>query len=214
MSTTQPILNDDLLDAIRAYFPRYPNRRAVVLPALHLVQERLGYVPTRRWWRLRNCWSFTRAKFKIHFPSTVSSSRTSLKASIASGSADRSAARPAAARRLLEYLCEKLGIRAGRDDGGRALLAGICRVPGSVRFRSRDAGGQELIGNLTREKIDAYVDRGASRNVSWTGAPVSCSRSRKIGNWWPSSNRSFWRMLRKTTAIRSKRMRLPGATAR
>ncbi len=45
MSTTQPTLNDDILNAVRAYFPKYPNRRAVVLPALHVVQERLGYVP-------------------------------------------------------------------------------------------------------------------------------------------------------------------------
>ena len=47
MSSTEPLLNDEIRDAIRAYFPKYPNRRAVVLPALHVVQERLGYVPTR-----------------------------------------------------------------------------------------------------------------------------------------------------------------------
>ena len=34
-----------MVEAIRVYFPRYPNRRAVTLPALHVVNERLRYVP-------------------------------------------------------------------------------------------------------------------------------------------------------------------------
>jgi NADH-quinone oxidoreductase subunit E len=32
-------LSDDLRDRIRAEFPKYPNKRAVVLPALHIVQD-------------------------------------------------------------------------------------------------------------------------------------------------------------------------------
>ena len=39
------LLGDELRAAIRACFPRYPTRQAVTLPALHLVNERLGYVP-------------------------------------------------------------------------------------------------------------------------------------------------------------------------
>ena len=39
------LLSDELREAIRAIFPRYPTRQAVTLPALHLVNERLGFVP-------------------------------------------------------------------------------------------------------------------------------------------------------------------------
>jgi len=39
------LLTDAIREEIRAYFPRYPNRRAVTLPALHVVNARLGYVP-------------------------------------------------------------------------------------------------------------------------------------------------------------------------
>ena len=39
------VLTDDLVEAIQALFPRYPTRQAVTLPALHLVNERLRYVP-------------------------------------------------------------------------------------------------------------------------------------------------------------------------
>jgi NADH-quinone oxidoreductase subunit E len=39
------ILSEPLKEKIRALFPRYPSKRAVSLPALHLVQEHLRCVP-------------------------------------------------------------------------------------------------------------------------------------------------------------------------
>lgn len=40
-----PVLTDQLRDAIRAEFPKYPDLRAVTLPALHIVHEALRCVP-------------------------------------------------------------------------------------------------------------------------------------------------------------------------
>src|SRR4249919_3196586 len=40
-----PVLTDEMIAAIKAYFPRYPTRQAVTLPALHVVNERLRWVP-------------------------------------------------------------------------------------------------------------------------------------------------------------------------
>lgn len=39
------ILTPEMVDAIKAYFPRYPSKQAVTLPALHIVHEKLRYVP-------------------------------------------------------------------------------------------------------------------------------------------------------------------------
>jgi NADH-quinone oxidoreductase subunit E len=41
----QRVLTEDMVAAIKAFFPRYPTRQAVTLPALHIVNERLRYVP-------------------------------------------------------------------------------------------------------------------------------------------------------------------------
>jgi NADH-quinone oxidoreductase subunit E len=38
-------LSDNLRQRIQAYLPRYPSKQAVVLPALHLVQDELRCVP-------------------------------------------------------------------------------------------------------------------------------------------------------------------------
>ena len=39
------VLTDDMVAAIKAYFPRYPTKQAVTLPAAHIVNEKLRYVP-------------------------------------------------------------------------------------------------------------------------------------------------------------------------
>jgi NADH-quinone oxidoreductase subunit E len=39
------ILTDEMIAAIQAYFPRYPTKQAVTLPALHIVHEKLRQVP-------------------------------------------------------------------------------------------------------------------------------------------------------------------------
>jgi NADH-quinone oxidoreductase subunit E len=39
------VLTTEMIDAIKAYFPRYPSRQAVTLPALHIVNDKLKHVP-------------------------------------------------------------------------------------------------------------------------------------------------------------------------
>jgi NADH-quinone oxidoreductase subunit E len=44
----QPLLTDELKKHLREkYFLRYPTKRAVLLPALHLVQHTYGWIPTQ-----------------------------------------------------------------------------------------------------------------------------------------------------------------------
>jgi NADH-quinone oxidoreductase subunit E len=45
--TSAPLLNEAIREKIRAYLPRYPDKRAVTLPALHIVHEHLRCVPYR-----------------------------------------------------------------------------------------------------------------------------------------------------------------------
>ncbi len=40
-----PLLSEAVRVKIRSFFPRYETRRAVLLPALHIVQDALGHVP-------------------------------------------------------------------------------------------------------------------------------------------------------------------------
>ncbi len=42
-----PGLSDAAKEKVRSFFPRYPTRRVVLLPALHIAQDELGYVSLR-----------------------------------------------------------------------------------------------------------------------------------------------------------------------
>src|SRR5438309_7441089 len=42
--TAGPLLSDAVRVKIRSFFPRYETKRAVLLPALHVVQDALGHV--------------------------------------------------------------------------------------------------------------------------------------------------------------------------
>ncbi len=44
-ATHTRILTDEMIAEIKAFFPRYPSRQAVTLPALHVVNEKLRCVP-------------------------------------------------------------------------------------------------------------------------------------------------------------------------
>jgi len=43
--STERVLTAEMVEAIQSFFPRYPSRQAVTLPALHIVNEKLRYVP-------------------------------------------------------------------------------------------------------------------------------------------------------------------------
>lgn len=43
----EPLLSEAVKEKIRSFFPRYPTKRAALLPALHVVQEAYGYISHR-----------------------------------------------------------------------------------------------------------------------------------------------------------------------
>ena len=45
MIAKERILTDEMVAEIKALFPRYPTKQAVTLPALHIVNEKLRFVP-------------------------------------------------------------------------------------------------------------------------------------------------------------------------
>lgn len=43
----EPLLSEAVKEKIRSFFPRYPSKRAALLPALHIVQDTYGYISHR-----------------------------------------------------------------------------------------------------------------------------------------------------------------------
>ena len=157
MSTTERLLSDEVLDAIRAYFPRYANRRAVVLPALHLVNEQLGHVPVRAVVEVAELLELAPAEvqdtlsFYGFFKQDAPQGRVRMWVCRSLSCAARGG------DGLLEYLCGKLGIRPGETTPDGRVTLELAECLGACDFAPAILVGDTLHKNMTEEKIDELV---------------------------------------------------------
>ena len=141
-------------------FPRYPSKRAVTLPALHIVQEHLRCVPFQAMAEIAELLEITPAEvhdtmsFYGFFPQAPDRRRPGLDLPVDLVHAAR---RRRAARARLPAARH----RAGPDDRRRQADRRVRRVPGHLRLRPRRPGRR-------RPGL-----RAARRKPRWT----RCSRS-------------------------------------
>jgi NADH-quinone oxidoreductase subunit E len=152
----------ELLDAtlrreIEAIVPRYPTRQAAVLPALHLVNERLGYVPLPAVVELAGLLGLAPAQVQdtLSFYGFFKQDRPLGKHRVWVCRSISCAA--CGGEELLERLSAKLGVQPGQTtaDGNVTLefaeCLGACDVAPAVLV------DETLHGNMTNEKINELV---------------------------------------------------------
>jgi NADH-quinone oxidoreductase subunit E len=157
MQDSDRTLDDNLKSAIRALFPRYPTKQAVTLPALHLVNERLGYVPPQAVVELAELLELSPAQvqdtlsfygfFKQDKPMGTTHIWFCRSISCAACGGEE----------LLDYLCKKLGIQPGQTtpDGRTTLEFSECL--GECDHAPAIMVNDEIHENLTKEKIDELL---------------------------------------------------------
>jgi len=157
MSTSERVLTDEILETIRGYLPRYPSRRAVVLPGLHVINEHLGYVPQAAVVELAELLELAPAEvqdtlsFYGFFKQDRPQGRTriwvcrSLSCAACGGES------------LLDYLCEKLGIQPGETTADGRVSLDYAECLGACDYAPALLAGDVLLKNLTKEKIDELV---------------------------------------------------------
>ena len=157
MSTAERVLTSDIIGAVKAYFPRYPTRRAVVLPALHVVNERLGHVPAAAVVELAELLELAPAEVQdtLSFYGFFKQDRPQGRTRVWVCRSLSCAAR--GGEELLEYLCEKLGIRPGETTADGRVSLEFAECLGACDYAPAMLAGDTLHKNLTKEKIDAFV---------------------------------------------------------
>jgi NADH-quinone oxidoreductase subunit E len=157
MTTEQPILDDDLRRAITDCFPRYPTKQAATLPALHLINDRLGYVPPQAVVELAELLELSPAQVQdtLSFYGFFKQDRPQGRYRVWVCRSMVCAA--CGGEGLLDYLSQKLGIKPGETTpDGRITLEfgeclGVCDAAPVVLVN------EERYGNVTKEKIDELV---------------------------------------------------------
>ncbi len=155
--TRIPILSEPLRQKITALFPRYPSKRAVTLPALHMVQEHLRCVPYLAMAEIAELLEITPAEvhdtmsFYGFFPQApLGDVRVwicrSLSCMLRGGD------------ELLEHACKRLGIEPGATTADGKLTVEYAECLGICDFAPAAlADDGRVFGPLDEASVDAML---------------------------------------------------------
>jgi NADH-quinone oxidoreductase subunit E len=155
---TTPLLPDSIREKIRAYLPRYPSKRAVTLPALHVVHEYFRCVPYQAMAEIAEILEITPAEvhdtmsFYGFFPQApIGDVRVwvcrSISCSLRGGD------------ELLDYACKRLGIESGQTTPDGKLTIEFAECLGLCDFAPVAlADDGRVYGPLDPEKMDAMIE--------------------------------------------------------
>jgi NADH-quinone oxidoreductase subunit E len=154
---SERILTDEMIEAIKAYFPRYPNKQAVTLPALHIVNERLRYVPIQAVVEVAELLELAPAEvqdtlsfygfFKQDEPHGEQRAWVcrSIACALRGG------------EEVLKHLCHQAGIHPGETTADGKLTIEFAECLGACDFAPCMLAGETLHKDLTNEKADEYL---------------------------------------------------------
>ncbi len=158
MTTAERILTDEMIDAIKAFIPRYPSKQAVTLPALHVVNDRLRHVPLQAVVEIAEILDLAPAQvqdtltfygfFKQDKPH--GEVRAWVCRSISCHLRDADA--------LLEHMCQKAGIRPGETTANGRLTLEFGECLGACEHAPCMLAGETLHTSLTTEEADAFLE--------------------------------------------------------
>jgi NADH-quinone oxidoreductase subunit E len=154
---TQRVLTDEMIAEIRAFFPRYPSRQAVTLPALHVVHERLRYVPLQAVVEI--------AQLLELAPSQVQDTLTFygfFKQDAPHGRLRIWVCRSISchlrgAGALLDYLCQRTGIEPGEATPNGGLTVEFAECLGACELAPCALVGDTIHACLTQDKLDKLL---------------------------------------------------------
>jgi NADH-quinone oxidoreductase subunit E len=153
-----PILSEALKEKIQSLVPRYPSKRAVTLPALHLVQEHLRCVPYQAMAEIAELLEITPAEvhdtmsFYGFFPQApLGDIRLwicrSLSCMLRGGD------------ELLDHTCKRLGIEPGQTTAGGELTVEFAECLGICDYAPAAlADDGRVFGPLSEETVVSMLD--------------------------------------------------------
>jgi NADH-quinone oxidoreductase subunit E len=155
--TNGRVLTDAMIAEIRAFFPRYPNRLAVTLPALHVVNEHLRYVPLQAVVEVAELLELHPATvqdtlsfygmFKQDAPGGQTRAWVCRSISCALRGADE----------LLDHVCEKAGVHPGGTTPDGKLTVEYAECLGACEYAPCMLAGETLHKNVTKENADEFL---------------------------------------------------------
>lgn len=153
------VLSDELRQKILAYVPRYPNKQAVTLPALHIVQDALRCVPLEAVREIADLLDLSPAEVydTMSFygifrdrERPLGDKRLWVCRSLACGLRG--------ADDLLDTVCNKLNVRPGGTSTDGKITVEFAECIGACEGAPAVLIDDEARMNVTSDKVDALLD--------------------------------------------------------
>jgi NADH-quinone oxidoreductase subunit E len=153
------VLSDELRQKIRDYLPRYPNKQAVTLPALHIVQDALRCVPLEAIREIADILDLSPAEvhdtmsfygFFRDKEHPLGKTRLWVCRSLACGLRG--------ADELLNTVCKKLSVLPGGTSSDGKITVEFAECIGACEGAPAVLIDDEARMNVTPEKVDALLD--------------------------------------------------------
>jgi NADH-quinone oxidoreductase subunit E len=152
------ILTPDMVAAITALFPRYPDKRAVTLPAIHIVNERLRHVPLAAVVEIAELLELAPAEVQdtLSFYGIFKQDKPhgrvrawvcrSISCALRGG------------EEILDHLLSKSGIEPGQTTPDSALTVEFAECLGACEYAPCMLANTTLHKDLTIEKANAFLE--------------------------------------------------------
>ena len=153
----QRVLSDAIVAEIKAYFPRYPTRQAVTLPALHVVNAHLRHVPLQAVVEIAELLELAPAQVQdtltfygyFHQEKPHGETRAWVCRSIACALRG--------GEEVMEHMCQQAGIRPGETTADGKLTIEAAECLGGCDFAPCVLTGETLNHDMTNDKADALM---------------------------------------------------------
>src|SRR5262245_31062301 len=165
-ATAERVLTDEMIAAIKAYFPRYPTRQAVTLPALHVVHERLRCVPLQAVVEIAELLDLAPGEvqdtlsfygfFKQNGPHGQTRAWVCRSVSCALRGGEE----------VLAHLCQVAGVPPGGTTADGKLTVEFAECLGACEFAPCMLAGNTLHKDLTRQSAEAFLNAVKHSNVT------------------------------------------------
>lgn len=156
-TTKERILTDEMIEAIKSYIPRYPSKQAVTLPALHIVNDRLRYVPFQAVVEIAEILGLAPAQVQDTLSFYGYFKQDKPHGEVRAWVCRSIACALRGADELIEHMCHKAGIKPGECTPNGKLTIEFGECLGACEMAPCVLEGEDLVADVSHEKADALI---------------------------------------------------------
>jgi len=153
----QKVLTAEMIAEIKAYIPRYPSRQAVTLPALHVVNDHLRYVPLQAIVEIAEILGLAPSDVQDTLSFYGFFRQDKPHGKVRAWVCRSISCHLLGGDQMLEHLCGRAGVKPGGTTADGELTVEFAECLGACELAPCMLAGDDVHGPLTPEKLDAFV---------------------------------------------------------